>query len=114
MKVSSGRRRPASHSTARSAISDYGVEPEKIVGQLLNSSADTCLRLGEALATKAVDFTSDDFDIISVWGTMDLTVFAQNDGPYGSLGDYKAAAEAKPGEIGLASVRRVPLLVEKR
>ncbi|MEM7022109.1 MAG: tripartite tricarboxylate transporter substrate binding protein [Pseudomonadota bacterium] len=53
-------------------------------------------------ATKAVDFTSDDFDIISVWGTMDLTVFAQKDGPYGSLGDYKQAAVDKPGEIGLA------------
>ena len=53
-------------------------------------------------ATKAVDFTSDDFDIISVWGTMDLTVFAQKDGPYGSLGDYKQAAIDKPGEIGLA------------
>lgn len=53
-------------------------------------------------ATKAVDFTSDDFDIISVWGTMDLTVFAQKDGPYGSLGEYQQAAKDQPGEIGLA------------
>jgi putative tricarboxylic transport membrane protein len=53
-------------------------------------------------ATKAVDFTSDDFDMISVWGTMDLTVFAQKDGPYGSLVDYQKAAMDKPGEIGLA------------
>lgn len=53
-------------------------------------------------ATKAVDFTSDDFDMVSVWGTMDLTVFAQKDGPYASLGDYQQAAKDKPGEIGLA------------
>jgi len=53
-------------------------------------------------ATKAVDFTSDDFDMIAVWGTMDLTVFAQHDGPYGSLGDYQQAAKDRPGEIGLA------------
>ena len=53
-------------------------------------------------ATGAVDFTSDDFDIISVWGTMDLTVFAKKDGKYASLGDYKQAAVDNPGEIGLA------------
>lgn len=53
-------------------------------------------------ATKAVDFTTDDFDIISIWGTMDLTVFAQKDGKYGSLDDYRQAAMDKPGEIGLA------------
>jgi tripartite-type tricarboxylate transporter receptor subunit TctC len=53
-------------------------------------------------ATKAVDFTGDDFDMISVWGTMDLTVFAQKDGPYASLGDYQQAAKDRPGEIGLA------------
>jgi tripartite-type tricarboxylate transporter receptor subunit TctC len=53
-------------------------------------------------ATKAVDFTSDDFDMVSVWGTMDLTVFAQKDGPYASLGDYQQAAKDRPGEIGLA------------
>jgi len=53
-------------------------------------------------ATKAVDFTSEDFDMISVWGTMDLTVFAQKDGPYGSLVDYQQAAKDRPGAVGLA------------
>jgi tripartite-type tricarboxylate transporter receptor subunit TctC len=53
-------------------------------------------------ATGAVDFTQDDFDPVAVWGTMYLTVFAQHEGEFGSLNDYQAAAQAKPGEVGLA------------
>jgi len=53
-------------------------------------------------ATGAVDFTQEDFDVVAVWGTMDLTVFTRKDGPYATLGDYQQAAREKPGEIGLA------------
>lgn len=53
-------------------------------------------------ATGAVDFTQDEFEPVAVWGSMPLTVFAQADGPYGSLADYMAAAKERPGEVGLA------------
>lgn len=53
-------------------------------------------------ATKAIDFTQDDFEPIVVWGDMSLTVFTRADGPYQSLEDLKQAAAEKPGEVGLA------------
>lgn len=52
-------------------------------------------------ATGTVDYTIEDFETVSVWGTMDLTIFAQKD-RYESLDAYVAEAEANPGEIGLA------------
>ena len=53
-------------------------------------------------ATKAIDFTQDDFEPIVVWGDMSLTVFTRADGPYQSLEDLKAAAAERPGQVGLA------------
>lgn len=44
----------------------------------------------------------EDFDPVANIGFVALTVSGKGDGPYGSLADYKAAAEASPGEIGLA------------
>lgn len=59
-------------------------------------------------ATKATDFTYDDFDHVAMWGNVYLTVFASGDGPYESFGDYKKAAVATPGKIGLAMGRGTP------
>jgi len=52
-------------------------------------------------ATGSVDYTIGDFETVAVWGTMDLTIFAQKD-RYESLDAYVAEAEANPGEVGLA------------
>lgn len=59
-------------------------------------------------ATKATDFTFDDFDHIAMWGNVFLTVFASGKGPYETMVDYKAAAMASPGKIGLAMGRGTP------
>jgi len=53
-------------------------------------------------ATGAIDFTTEDFDQIAMWGTMDITVFGPADGSLATLGDLKAAAEADPEGTGLA------------
>ncbi|MEO1018242.1 MAG: tripartite tricarboxylate transporter substrate binding protein [Pseudomonadota bacterium] len=53
-------------------------------------------------ATGAVTFTQDDFEPVAIWGTLALTIFAQKDGQYESLGSYVEAAAATPGEVGLA------------
>jgi tripartite-type tricarboxylate transporter receptor subunit TctC len=53
-------------------------------------------------ATGAIDFTSEDFDQIAMWGTMDITVFAAADGSFETLEDLRAAAAADPENTGLA------------
>jgi tripartite-type tricarboxylate transporter receptor subunit TctC len=59
-------------------------------------------------ATKAIDFTQEDFEPIGLWGTMDITVFASLDGPFETLADLKAAALERPGEVGLAMGHGTP------
>lgn len=76
--------------------------------QLLDSRPDgyTLSSWNDAIsvmeATGAIDFTTDDFENIAVWGTMDHTVFAAVDGPFETLVDLKEAADANPDQIGMA------------
>ena len=44
----------------------------------------------------------EDFEAVANIGYVALTVSAKGDGPYASLEDYRSAAMARPGEIGLA------------
>ena len=43
-----------------------------------------------------------DFEPVANVGYVALSVSAKGDGPYKSMGDYKAAALSKPGNVGLA------------
>lgn len=55
-----------------------------------------------AQAVGVAAFTNDDFDPACHVGDIFLTVTAKGDGPYQTLDDYRQAAEAKPGEVGIA------------
>ena len=59
-------------------------------------------------STKAVQFTQSDFEPVSIWGVMDLTVFTKAGGPLANLADMKKAALAAPGKVGLAMGHGTP------
>lgn len=55
-----------------------------------------------AQAVGVAAFTNDDFDPACHVGDIFLTLTAKGAGPYETLDDYRKAAEANPGEVGLA------------
>lgn len=55
-----------------------------------------------AQAVGVAAFTNEDFDPACHLGDIFLTVTAMGDGPYQTLEDYRNAAQAKPGEVGIA------------
>ncbi len=55
-----------------------------------------------AQAVGVAAFTNDDFDPACHVGDIFLTLTAKGDGPYETLDDYRKAAEANSGEVGLA------------
>lgn len=55
-----------------------------------------------AMATGVASFKSDELVPVAHLGKMFLTITGKGDGPFKGLQDMKAAAEKKPGEIGVA------------
>lgn len=55
-----------------------------------------------AMATGVAAFQSDQMKPVALLGDMYLTITGKGDGPYQTLSDMKAAAQARPGEIGVA------------
>ncbi len=81
------------------------VQTSRADGYTLGVSVDS---IAVMEATKATDFTYDSFDHVAMWGNVYLTVFASGTGPYENMVDYRKAAMAAPGKIGLAMGRGTP------